>query len=121
MDVTSVFLSGDLKEIFMKQAEGFEVKGKEQMVYKLKKVGMDWNSHHNASIWLNQQLKKLGFTQLSSDPSLYISNSEELFIIAVYIDNMLPRLPGVKRRWKKLNTNYLLSLRSRILVICITS
>ena len=41
MDVTSAFLSGDLKEVFMKQAEGFEVKGKEQMVYKLKKVCMD--------------------------------------------------------------------------------
>ena len=41
MDFTSAFLSGDLKKVFMKQAEGFEVKGKEQMVYKLKKVGMD--------------------------------------------------------------------------------
>ena len=46
---------------------------------------------------LNQQLKKLGFTQLSSDPSLYISNSEELFIIAVYIDNMLQVTRGQKK------------------------
>ena len=40
MDVISAILNGDL-EVLMKQAEGFEVKGKEQMVYKLKKVCMD--------------------------------------------------------------------------------
>ena len=91
MDVTSAFLNGDLEEVFMKQPEGFEVKGKEQMVYKLKKslYGLKqaprcWN------MTLDQQLKKLGFIQSSSDPCLYISNSEgELFIIAVYVDDML--------------------------------
>ena len=37
-DVKTAFLHGDLdEEIFMKQPEGFKVKGKENMVCKLKK------------------------------------------------------------------------------------
>ena len=38
MDVTSAFLNGDLQEeVYMSQPEGFQVKGKEHMVYKLKR------------------------------------------------------------------------------------
>ena len=38
LDVTTAFLHGDLdEEIFMEQLEGFKVKGKENMVCKLKK------------------------------------------------------------------------------------
>ena len=38
VDITTAFLNGDLKEdIFMKQPEGFEIKGKEHMVCKLKR------------------------------------------------------------------------------------
>jgi hypothetical protein len=38
MDVKKTFLHGDLgEEIYMKQPEGFAVKGKKELVYKLKK------------------------------------------------------------------------------------
>ena len=38
IDVKIAFLQGDLeKEIYMEQPEGFSVKGKEELVYKLKK------------------------------------------------------------------------------------
>jgi hypothetical protein len=38
MDVKTTFLHGDLdKDIYMKQLEGFTIKGKKELVYKLKK------------------------------------------------------------------------------------
>ena len=38
MDVKTTFLHGDLEEeIYMKQLEGFAVKGKKEMVWRLKK------------------------------------------------------------------------------------
>ena len=58
---------------------------------------------------LDQQLKKLGFIQSSSDPCLYISNSEgELFIIAVYVDDMLlvTRSQKMKEVKRKLSTQF---------------
>ena len=38
MDVTTAFLNGELKEeLYIKQPEGYEVKGKEDLVCRLKK------------------------------------------------------------------------------------
>ena len=38
MNVTTTFLNGELKEdIYMKQLEGYAAKGKEHLVFKLKK------------------------------------------------------------------------------------
>lgn len=67
MDVTSAFLNGELDdEVYM---TGFSVKGKEQCVCKLKRslYGLKqaprcWNTT------LDQQLKRMGFQQHSSDP-----------------------------------------------------
>uniref|UniRef100_A0A1X7TQL1 Reverse transcriptase Ty1/copia-type domain-containing protein n=1 Tax=Amphimedon queenslandica TaxID=400682 RepID=A0A1X7TQL1_AMPQE len=38
MNVMSAFLNGDLQEVYMSQPKGFQVKGKEHLVYKLKRI-----------------------------------------------------------------------------------
>ena len=91
MDVTTAFLNGELNdEVYMKQPEGYVVKGKENLVCKLKKsiYGLKqsprcWNSV------LDQFLKKIGFVQATSDPCLYIASEGELFLIAVYVDDIV--------------------------------
>lgn len=91
MDVTTAFLNGELQEeVYMRQPEGFVVKGKEDFVCKLKKsiYGLKqsprcWNSA------LDNKLKSMGFVQTPSDPCLYIGSEGELFIIAVYVDDIL--------------------------------
>ena len=75
MDVTSAFLNGNLEEeVYMSQPEGFQVKGKEHLVYRLKRsfYGLKqaprcWN------MTLDNLLKSMGFVQTKSDPCLYIS------------------------------------------------
>ena len=91
MDVTSAFLNGNLdEEVYMAQPEGFEVKGKEHLVcrlkrslYGLKQAPRCWNAT------LNNQLIKMGFVQTDSDPCVYVSSEGEFFIIAVYVDDIL--------------------------------
>ena len=66
-------------------------------LYGLKQAPRCWN------ITLDHQLKKMGFVQTPSDPCLYVSSEVELFIIAVYVDDILlagksdKRMKEVKR------------------------
>ena len=91
MDVTTAFLNGELKEeVYMRQPEGFTAEGKENLVCKLNKsiYGLKqsprcWNSA------LDSYLKKMGFLQVPGDPCLYVSSEGEMFIIAVYVDDIL--------------------------------
>ena len=91
MDVLAAFLNGDLEEeVYMKQPEGFSTKKDEHKVWKLKKslYGLKqaprcWN------MTLDNHLKSMGFEQTSSDPCLYVSSEGELFIIAVYVDDII--------------------------------
>ena len=90
MDVTTAFLNGELEEeVYMKQPEGFVADGQEHLVCKLRKsiYGLKqpprcWNSA------LNAQLKTMGFNQSASDPCIYTS-LEEMFILAVYVDDIV--------------------------------
>ena len=84
LHVATAFLNGELKEeIYMKQPEQFEVKGKEHLVckksiYGLKQSSRCWNEA------LDKHLNKM------DDPCIYILNSgEEIFIIAVYVDDII--------------------------------
>ena len=88
MDVTTAFLNGELEEeVYMRQPEGFVSQGQGDLVCKLKRsmYGLKqfprcWNHA------LNTQLKAMGFQQ---DPCLYVNTIGELFIVAVYVDDIL--------------------------------
>lgn len=91
MDVTTAFLNGELdEEVYMKQPEGFATKGQEDLVCKLKRsiYGLKqsprcWNSA------LDNQLKRMGFVQAKGDPCIYVASEGEMFIIAVYVDDIV--------------------------------
>ena len=91
MDITTAFLNGNLEEeVYMKQPEGFTDKGQEHLVcrlkrsiYGLKQSPRCWNQT------LDTKLKKMGFTQSTSDPCIYTSSKEGLLILAVYVDDIV--------------------------------
>lgn len=91
MDVTTAFLNGELQEeVYMKQPEGFAVRGKEHLVcklnrsiYGLKQSPRCWNAV------LDDKLKRMGFAQTTGDPCIYTALEGEMFIIAVYVDDIL--------------------------------
>ena len=91
IDITTAFLNGELKEdIFMKQPTGFEVKGKEHMVCKLKRS--IYGLKQSSRCWnqaLDKHLKKMGFKPSMNDPCIYTLNSGgEVFTLAVYVDDI---------------------------------
>ena len=73
LDVKSAFLNGDLaKEVYVRQAPGFAVKGKEHKVLRLRKAlyGLRqalraWNAKLDAT------MAELGFTRCASEHALY--------------------------------------------------
>lgn len=99
LDVKTAFLHGELKEtVYVTQPEGFEVKGEENKVYKLKKAlyGLKqapraWNNK------LNEILKGLSFEKCSKEHSLYRRKDRNHFlIVAVYVDDLLVTGSNVK-------------------------
>ena len=99
MDVTTAFLNGELQEeVYMKQPEGFAAEGQEDLVCKLKRsiYGLKqsprcWNSA------LDHKLKQMGFVQAKGDPCLYMASEGEMFIIAVYVDDIVLAGKGDQR------------------------
>ena len=92
LEVKTAFLHGELKEeVFMRQPEGFEVKGSEDKVYKLNKelYGLKqapkvWN------IKLNDILRGLSFVKCSKEAYLYRrKENDQLLIVPVYVDYLL--------------------------------
>ena len=49
-------------------------------------VSMGYVSHLNYT--LDCKLKEMGFDQKPSDPCLYVSKEGEMFIVAVYVDDI---------------------------------
>ena len=85
-------IDGWLKEdIYMKQPQEFEVKGKEHLVCKLKRsiYGLKqsprcWNDE------LDTFMKELGLKQSNNDPCIYILESKNVFlVVGVFVDDLV--------------------------------
>ena len=90
VDVHTAFLNGTLEEeVFMKQPTGYVKKGKEHLVCKLRKS--IYGLKQSSRCWntaLDAHLQEMGFTQLKSDPCIYVSGGDDPFYIGVYVDDM---------------------------------
>ena len=93
LDVKTAFLHGNLaEEIYMQQLEGFEVKGKENLVCKLKK------SLYGLKKAPRQQYKNFysfmmshGYIRNSSDHCVFTRkfSDDDFIILLLYVDDML--------------------------------
>lgn len=116
MDVKTAYLNGDLDEvIYMRQPEGFIVKGKETHVcllkkslYGLKQAGRQWYKKLH-SVLVSEELC---FTRTHSDAGIYIHRSqggEVDMILIVYVDDLLligPSTRLIQEVKKKLSSRF---------------
>jgi hypothetical protein len=92
MDVKTTFLDGDLEEeIYMKQPEGFVVKGKKELVCKLKKSL--YGLKQSPRMWYQKfdtYILGLGFVRSKDDHCVYSKQVGNHFIyVVLYVDDML--------------------------------
>jgi hypothetical protein len=92
MDVKTTFLHGDLEEeIYMKQPEGFVVKGKKELVCKLKKSL--YGLKQSPRMWYQKfdtYILGLGFVRSRVDHYVYSKQVGNHFIyVVLYVDDML--------------------------------
>ena len=110
-DVKTTFLNGKLdEEIHMDKPLGFELKGQERKVckikrsiYGLKQASRQWN------LKFHQVMLKDGFTLMEEDHCVYIKRSNNHFIIlSLYVDDILivgkyKKLIYVTKKWLSSN------------------
>lgn len=92
MDVKSAFLNGELaEEVYMDQPQGFEAKGKETMVCKLKKALYGLKQAPRA--WysrIDDYFAKEHFVKSHSDCNLYVKEEDgNIVLIVLYVDDLL--------------------------------
>ena len=92
MDVKTTFLHGDLEEeIYMKQPEGFAVKGKKELVCKLKKSL--YGLKQSPRMWYQKFdtfIRGLGFTRSKADHCVYFKLiGDHVIYLVLYVDDML--------------------------------
>ena len=111
IDVKIDFLNGELDEkIYMNQPLGFELKGQERKVcklkrsiYGLKQASRQWN------LKFHQAMLKDGFTMIEEDHCVYIKRSNIGFIIfSLYVHDILiarndNKLIDVTKKWLSSN------------------
>ncbi|KAH9681306.1 hypothetical protein KPL71_026926 [Citrus sinensis] len=92
LDVKSAFLNGEIEEeVYVEQPKGYEVKGEENKVYRLRKAlyGLKqapraWNSR------IDRYFVKNGFDRSSSEPSLYVKKEgTDFLIVCLYVDDLI--------------------------------
>lgn len=110
LDVKSAFLHGELKEnVFVEQPQGYEVEGKEHMVYKLHKALYGLKQAPRA--WFSRieaYFIKEGFESSNSEQTLFIKQEGgKILIVSIYVDDLLftgnddELLDGFKQSMKK--------------------
>eukprot|EP00253_Pinus_taeda_P023234 PITA_23234 len=92
MDVKTTFLHGDLEEeIYMKQPEGFAVKGKKELVSKLKKYL--YGLKQSPRMWYQKFdtfIPGLGFTRSKADHCVYFKLiGDHVIYLVLYVGDML--------------------------------
>ena len=87
-DVKTTFLHGDLDEdLYMAQLQGFEVKGKENLVYRLKKFlyvlkQAPWQWYLKFDKFMHEH----GYSRCHSDHFVYFKRlDDDIYIIYVYM------------------------------------
>ena len=90
MDVKGAYLNGILQEkVYMRQPDGFgdgtnRVCWLQKTLYGLKQSGREWNKE------LDRRMKRKGFSNLQSDPCVYIRrDDDELEIVTIWVDDLL--------------------------------
>ncbi len=92
MDVKTSFIHVDLEEeIYMKQPGGFVVKGKKELIHKLKKSM--YGLKQSPRMWYQKFgtfIQGLGFTRSKADHCVYLKLIGDCVIyLVLYVDDML--------------------------------
>ncbi|PNX76333.1 putative LRR receptor-like protein kinase [Trifolium pratense] len=116
LDVKSAFLNGPLEEeVFVSQPPGFEIKWKENMVYKLyktlyglKQAPRAWNKR------IDEFLIQIGFKKCVVEFGVYVQSFKtgEIIIICLYVDDLLltgSRVAGIEDVKDKLKSEFEMS------------
>eukprot|EP00253_Pinus_taeda_P023348 PITA_23348 len=93
LDVKTTFLHGHLEEeIYMQQPQGYEVKGKEKLVCRLKKrlYGLK-QAPRQWYLKFDKFMSEQGYTRCHSDRCVYLKkqNDGSYIILLLYVDDML--------------------------------
>jgi hypothetical protein len=93
LDVKTTFLHGDLEdEIYMQQPQGYEVKGKENLVCRLKKRLYGLNKYQRQwYLKFDRFMTEQGYSRCHSDHCVYFKKIENgsYIILLLYVDDML--------------------------------
>jgi hypothetical protein len=112
LDISNAYLNGVLEEeIYMQLPEGFEDLGNPGDVLLLKKA--TYGLKQAGRVWaktLASTLSKMGFTQIKSDPSVYVFLRDNLrVIIPVFVDDMTlisKSKPAIQAFIQELSTHF---------------